>query len=158
MEIERVYGKVLRKYSKNPSCWDRTPSAQDRRMVPLRPVKVAGPKDTPEMVFLATYGPSQTSKWTGRVPPKYFREGLKASRTSRARKTSQTWARKYAQGWDWHESRAKIHAGRPYYNMGYQRALDKGIQIKDIPQGKEKKHFSKAVKSVEKEIKYASVK
>ncbi|MGH7181962.1 MAG: hypothetical protein ACREJN_08305 [Nitrospiraceae bacterium] len=151
LEMERIYGKVLRKYSKNPSRWDRTPSAQGKHVFPLKPVRVAKPGDTPEMVFLDTYGRASNQfgtfgqvKFGGGSPTK--RAKIKAGLIEASRKRSQTWARKFAQGWDWHEAREAIYAGRPYYNMGRKRAMEKGIPAESLIVGKKPTKFPNSIK------------
>lgn len=148
--IETTYGAILRRYKRNPRRWDRSKEVQHKRMVPLKPIGIF-PVGIPQpLAVLAPRSYPQNKDRSPKRPPEYILKKRSEVNAQRGRTLSQYAARKAAQGWNWHEVRAKAQLGRPYYNMGRERALAQGIPIESIPKRSKRRRFPKAFPIVRK--------
>lgn len=124
--IEDKYRPVIKKFTRAPDKWDRSPTRNRGRMVPLKPIPILPPGVRCTVAILAPSRVTQDQKWWNTMP-EWKKDKLARHNARRGEIISQAWARKRAKGWDWHEARKKIHAGRPYYNDGSKRSVDVGV-------------------------------
>lgn len=122
VHIEHTYATILKQYDVWPTKYDRTPDA-NRFMGPskLLPIEVSRPEDIAKVGVLAS---NRRSEAKSQIP----HESVIRARRERVKRIAQTWAKRVASGWNWHESRQKVSAGRPYYNMGRERRMAAGFQ------------------------------
>lgn len=135
LHMEEVYADIIKRYNHDPNKMCRLWQRQKYLMRPLQPVRIREFTNRKAMGLLERDHKLivENFHWPSALPPPHVLK-IRRDRINRANeKRAQTWARKLAGGWDWHENNKKLQAGRPYYNMGKKRAMEAGIPYENVP-------------------------
>lgn len=131
LDLEALYRDVLRVYDKNPYLLNRREERQRYAAVKLKPIEDRTAPDMRTLGILETDSRPKNKRRKSAFKAQAQVNKRIVTNARRSAGNAQEWVRRRAKGWDWHAARAKNASGRPYYNMGRKRVLDKGLSLKD---------------------------